>query len=446
MQEAAGRVVLAGKVSGSINAPVGDLTMSAKDASFRLQTTDVAYDQVRFNFVLSPDSIRLEQLHLRTSAPGENPNKGIQGTIDGAVQAQITGTELGRWSGQLSLHRPLISGGDRLVRLSTGQIAFSGTPPDVNVTGALQIEEAKIHLDDRFFRGPVGTTTPSWLHVHRTHSVAQAEAPAPPPKGIPDWLQLKMGLDLGGNTFLRAQLPLSSSLGSLLGPFAAISLDTQADGQLDIEVDDGALSITGQVLPVRGTTVIFGKAFQVEDDSTISFTGRDYASPVLALHATYDTRSYGMVEANITGVPEALRVALSSTDYPSQDDVVSLLLVGKPASEMSSGEGASEGAASAALSMLLTTVGQTLGREGEKTAAMIIAPDLLVVGNQTARVGKRIGKRLFVEVDLDQTADDQTASYLVLTLEYALGGPWGAEFMHGTAGEDALQLNWTRRY
>lgn len=446
MQEAAGQVVLGGTVTGSVHAPVGSLTLSAADASFRLQSTDVAYDQVRFDLALDPDAVRLDHLHLRTSTPGENPDKGIQGTIDGSVRAQIIGNELGQWNGQLSLHRPLISGGDRMLRLSTGQIAFAGTPPNVHVTGALQVEEAKIHLDERFFRGPVGTTMPAWLHVHRSHSSAQAEAPAAPPAGIPSWLQLKMGLDLGGNTFLRAQLPLSGSLGSLLGPFASISVDTQADGQLDLEVDDGALSITGQVLPVRGTTVIFGKAFQVEDDSTISFTGRDYASPVLALHATYDTRTYGVVTANITGVPEALRVALSSTEYPSQDDVVSLLLVGKPASEMSSGEGASEGAASAALSMLLTTVGQTLGREGERTAAMVIAPDLLVVGNQTARVGKRIGKRLFVEVDLDQTADDQTASYLVLTLEYALGGPWGAEFTHGTAGEDALELTWTRRY
>jgi len=446
LQEAAGRVVIDGAVTGSVRAPVGSLTLSAADASFRLRSTDVAYDQVRFDLVLDPHAVRLDHLHLRTSAPGDDPDKGIQGTIDGSVRAQIKGTELGEWSGQLSLHRPLISGGDRMLRLSTGQIAFAGSPPNVHVTGALQVEEAKIRLDDRFFRGPAATAMPSWLHVHRSPSTAQAEAPAEPPQGIPSWLQLKMGLDLGGNTFLRAQLPLSGSLGSLLGPFASISVDTQADGQLDIEVADAALSITGQVLPVRGTTVIFGKAFQLEDDSTISFTGRDYASPVLALHATYDTRTYGVVTANITGVPEALRVALSSTDYPAQDDVVSLLLIGKPASEMSSGEGASEGAASAALSMLLTTVGQTLGREGERTAAMVIAPDMLVVGDQTARVGKRIGKRLFVEVDLDQTADDQSASYLVLTLEYALGGPWGASFMHGTAGEDALELTWTRRY
>lgn len=152
-----------------------------------------------------------------------------------------------------------------------------------------------------------------------------------------------------------------------------------------------------------------------------------------------------MVDAWISGIPGAPRVQLSAQDYPSQDDVISLLLMGKPASEMGAGEGG-DGASAAAMSMLLTTLGQTLGREGEQAAAMVLAPDLLVVGNETASIGKRIGRRIFVVVDFDNTADDRTSSYLELTIEIAISGPWEAELRHGTAGQDAIELSWTKRY
>ncbi len=447
MQDAAGRVTLRGRMTGALSAPSGDLTMTADGARFRLASTGVAYDEVAFALTVSPDAIRLDKVHVRTSLPGMNPDRGIQGSVDGSLEAQIEGTTLTAWKGNLMLQRPLISAaGDRFLRLATGRVNFSGTPDAAKVTGGVTVEEARLSLDEKFFEGPASTAPPPWLHVHRGASEAQAEAPLPPPRGIPKWLDAKLGLDLGRNTFLQAHMPLGGGLGGVLGPLASLSIDTQADGRLSLAARDGALSITGQVLPLRGTTVLFGKSFEILDDSVISFTGLDYTAPLLDVHAAYDTGVYGTVEANINGTPQALKVTLTSATYPSQDDVVALLLVGKPASEMSVGESAGEGASAAAISMLLTTLGQSLGREGEKVAAMVIAPDLLVVGDERARVGKRIGKRVFVVVDLDSAADDRTTSYLVLTVEVALWGPWEAEFSHGTAGEDALELNWTRRY
>ena len=77
---------------------------------------------------------------------------------------------------------------------------------------------------------------------------------------------------------------------------------------------------------------------------------------------------------------------------------------------------------------------------------MFVTPDLLVLGSETASVGKRIGSRVFVLVDLDSTADNIKTSSLVLTVEVAITGPWELEFTHGTAGEDALEVNWTKRY
>jgi autotransporter translocation and assembly factor TamB len=444
LRAASGVLALNGTVKGSIGAPVPALRLSARDVAFQLATTGVAYDQVRIEAVADATSVRLEELHVRTTPIGSNPDRAIQGTIDATLEAKLEGTTLGAWHGMIALDRPLLSGApDRFVRLASGRISVSGMPPEITVGGAVKVEEARLVVDQRSLTNR-RDTLPTWLRVHRVGGEALVEAPVDE-AGIPAWLNLALGLDLARQAFVRARLPLSDSLDSLLGPFATLAVDAQVDGRLQIGANDGVLSVEGQVVPLRGTTVLFGKPFEIQDDSSVSFTGRDFTSPVLALHAVYDTRRYGEIHANISGVPEALQVVLRSDDYPAQDDVVSLLLVGKPASEMSAGEGASEGASAAALGMLLTTVGQTLGREGERAAAMVIAPDLLVVGNETARIGKRLGTRLFVIVDIDNTADDQENSRLLLTVELAIAGAWQAEFTHGTAGEDSLSVFWTKR-
>lgn len=440
LEEASGDLLLAGTVSGSLSTPVANLTASTKDAAFRLATTGVAYDEVRFSLAVDPSQIRLDDLHARTSTTGALPERG---TVDGSAHAALTGTTIGDWKGAIKLNRTVISALDDLrLRAESGTVTLSGRPPNITVGGTMKVEEARLQVDSRFFEGKTALTLPPWLRVHRAGKTVAAAAEAAPPSQVPTWLKLDFDLDLARQAFISAELPLDASLGNVLGAFATITVDTQTDGKLRIVGKDGALSLVGQVLPIRGTTTIFGKPFAIRDDSTVSFTGADYAAPVLDLHAEYDTRAYGVVEARITGVPDALKVELSSDDYPSQDDVISLLLVGKPASELTAGEGASDGATGAALSMLLNTLGQ----QGGKAAAAVIAPDLLVVGDQTARVGKRVGRGIFVVVDWDNTADDRTDSYLMLTVEIALGGAWQAEFVHGTAGEDSIAVNWQKRY
>lgn len=440
LEEAVGTLHVAGTVTGSLATPVATLQASTRDAAFHLTSTGVTYDQVRFSLALDPTSVRLDDLFVRTSTTGVVPERG---TMKGSAHAGLEGTTLGEWAGEITLDRTVISAfDDRRLRVANGTITLSGKPPDIVVGGSMVVDEARLHVDQRFFQGKTNRTLPLWLRVHRADSILADAVASAPTTDLPTWLTLTFTLDLARQTFLRAELPLDASLGNLLGPFATVTVDTQADGTLRIAGRDGRLSIVGQVLPIRGTTTLFGKPFAIADTSTISFTGADYAAPVLDLHAVYDTRGYGLVEATIRGVPDALTVELSSNDYPSQDDVISLLLIGKPASEVTVGEGASDGAAGAALSMLLNTLGQT----GGKAASVLVAPDLLVVGDQTARVGKRIGRSIFVVVDWNNLADDQTDSILTLTVEISLWKAWQAEFMHGTAGQDSISLNWTKRY
>lgn len=448
MQDARGKVLIEGELGGAMTAPTGLLRASAEGVGFRLIDTGVVYDEVRFDLIVDERALTLRDVHVRTRESGASFGVESTGTVQGEVEAAIEGARLGEWKGRLDFDRALlIALPDSHLRVESGRLVFSGTPPRMRVNGSMRVEQAQISLDERFFEGPGAREHPAWLTVHRggqSESIA-VEPPAADEVGLPEWLTVNLALDLNRASFLRARLPLGGTLGGLLGPLATLQVDSQTDGTVNAAIADGALSLTGQVEVSRGDVVLFGKPFEIEGESTITFTGRDVGDPVLNILASYDTRRYGIVTARITGVATLPVLDLSSTDYPSQDDVVSLLLFDKPASEMTEGEGG-DGASAAAMSMLLTSLGQTLGRQGEQSSSIVIAPDLLVVGNGTARIGKRIGRRIFVVVDLDRGADGVTRSYLTLTVEYAIGGPWEAEFRHGTAGQDAVELNWTRRW
>lgn len=447
MQDARGQVLIEGELGGALTAPTGLLRASAEGVGFRLIDTGVTYDELRFELRVDERAISLRDFHVLTSMPGRWPKGDKEGTVKGEVEALLDGTKLGEWQGRLEFNRTLVSAlPDQFLRVGTGTLLFSGTPPKIKVNGSLKIEDAQLSLDERFFRGPAALEHPTWLTVHRNGDLRpiDEEPTVEEASGLPEWLTVNLALDLNGATFLRARLPLGGTLGGLAGPLTTLQLDSQADGTVTASIQDGELSMTGQVEVTRGDVVLFGKPFEIDGNSTITFTGRDFSDPVLALSASYDTRKYGLVNAEISGQTTAPVVVLSSTEYASQDDVISMLLFDKPASELAAGEG-EDGASAAAMSMLLTSLGQALGQQGEQAAAMVLAPDLLVVGNETASIGKRLGRRLFVVVDIDNTANDITRSYLTLTVEYAIGGPWEMEFRHGTAGQDAIELNWTRR-
>jgi membrane protein len=164
LREAHGSVVLTGTVTGALAAPVGNLDTSAADASFELTTPAVAFDQVRFQASVRPDALRLDDLFFRTSLPGSNPDGPSGGTVSGNAAAALDGVKLGAWTGALALDRPWVSGvGDRSLRLGSGAVTLSGTSTDVHLDGAIAVEEARLHLDERFFDRRAARTLPTWV-------------------------------------------------------------------------------------------------------------------------------------------------------------------------------------------------------------------------------------------------------------------------------------------
>ena len=183
--------------------------------------------------------------------------------------------------------------------------------------------------------------------------------------------------------------------------------------------------------------MVLTKPFDIRGGA-VAFTGRDYTRPVLDIDAAYNAGEYGEIFVHIGGTPDALDVKFTSDLYPSQDDILAILLLGAPVSE-TSGEQAQSGG------NIVGLVAASLAASGTKEVTSNWL-QIAEVGVEGARLGTRLGANVFVIVDVDYLADDREESFATVTVEWQISRRWHAEFASGTAGKYQISLNWRTRF
>ena len=322
---------------------------------------------------------------------------GPRGSFD---EADVAGA-LGRGLPDRVLPRSWLSGLPELqLRVRSADLTLAGDLPALRLSGDAALETARVAVDESFFTGAGDALQldPA-MRVLRGPDADLADATrlgraqAGDETTLPRWLDLDLGVDLDRSAFLDASMPMRAYLGAVASGFASIQLVAQMDGELRAEGANGDLSLEGAVVPVRGTATVFGKPFDIAG-GTIAFTGRDYANPILDLTAVHDAGAYGKIEVRIRGSASAPDPTFSSDAYPSTDDVLAILVLGRPLSEAQSND---------ALSLVSGLLQSQLSQAG--AAAPL---DLLELGLSGVRVGQRLGPDLFLAVELDVVADDVT--------------------------------------
>jgi autotransporter translocation and assembly factor TamB len=255
---------------------------------------------------------------------------------------------------------------------------------------------------------------------------------------LPRWLGLDLRADLGGAAFLQAQLPLLQDSADVLVSASTLSVETQLDGELNVRGEDGALALEGEVSPVRGTALVFGRPFAIEQGSTVAFTGGDYTNPVLDIRAEYDADAYGTIDVTITGTPDALNIDFKSDQYPSTDDIFAILLLGTPTSEMETGGGES--------SVLWEMASAFLRGQAEEAGNTVRVVDMIQFESESLRVGKQLGNGVFLVMDWNFLADDDEESIYTATIEVRLSNTMQLEGSYGTAGESEVGFVWKIRW
>lgn len=195
-------------------------------------------------------------------------------------------------------------------------------------------------------------------------------------------------------------------------------IETKGDLRIQKDRHTDQLSLVGVVESIRGSYVYYGRNFVIERGA-LTFLGSDPASALLDVQAIFKSEPV-IVTLLVTGTVRDPQIALSSNPPLSEQDVLSVLVFGRPLSELR----AKPGEKSAADQEVAQAAGEVLG--GYLTQSLygrgLEKLDLDVVSIQPATdgtkitVGRYVGPNLFVSYG--QTVG--TAASRRVTTEYTI--------------------------
>jgi len=442
VSDAHGVVDIDGHVTGSLGAPLVIATASTEGAGLTYSPLGLIYDDISLDLRLGGDTLDLVKLSVhdrkRFSLVGRQRALRDTHTLEASGAASLDGFRPRSVQARVSLDDFwLIADRDHQLALA-GQTTLAGDWPNLRVRGDLSLASSELHFGEDAFIGDRSLEIDPSIRIDRGEDVAAAPAAVILPPLVP-WRQfdIDVGLDLLRNLRLSVEVPQQESFGQQVAALSTIGLDADLGGQIRVLQGDGNLALQGEVETLRGTATVLGVPFDVRG-GTISFLGDGYDNPLVDIDAVRHTGGYGDVTVHVSGFVKALNIDPSSEDYPDKTDVVTLLLFGKPASELADSEGQ---AGSQAVAMALST----LTGQMEKAVGTSVFDELQIDPAGAVRVGWALSSRIFLRLEARSTSDS-SANRTEVTLEYLISRRLYAQFVTGDRAASSVDLFWRWRF
>jgi len=469
--EPSGVLEIMGVVEGSVAAPDPVVSFSVADGGFNYEPLLVKYTDLDLLVVLDHEQLTVEQGTVLTEPMYTDTRSAIRDLTQSALER--TGVDDTRFaqgiatgvSGGQRADRPEPEGGlaiggsahlgldglrdvqldvgsnfawimdtQTLVLAYTGDVSVSGDWPDLVVGGDLGFDKFRYVLDARAYLGQEGLRLDPTLTISRPDHVSVALAP-PEPEFWESW-DIQAAVDLGFNTKLKVEVPLDTSYGTLTASASSVQFDSFVRGEVDVSVRGYDVYAEGAIETYEGTTRILGKSFGMER-GVVTFAGSDIANPALDIEATHETTQYGDISVKISNNVEQLAMAFDSSEGWSETDIVAILLLGRPTSQLSQSEGGSSvEALDIALGMVAGQVEKLAGDNLVDTIEIETSSEAALEG---VKVGWALGRNLFFTLNYTATTDDDE-NQIEGTLEWIPVSSVHFTATTGDQGQSALEV------
>jgi translocation and assembly module TamB len=199
--------------------------------------------------------------------------------------------------------------------------------------------------------------------------------------------------------------------------------------------------LSGRAEVTEGELIFRRKTFQVKR-GVVDFVNPNRIEPTLDIVGEAQIRQW-LVTLGVTGTPDRLVLSLSSDPPEADNDILSLILIGRTNKEMIEGEG---GGGQTTRQMLAQLVATAFGEDIKRTAGVDILE--LETGSQTdaddpnrvqVTVGKKLSRRLTVKYSVESEEGEmiQRAVSEYRFLEHVLAngfqdnkGKYGGELLY----------------
>lgn len=358
-----------------------------------------------------------------TRAQDSDPRVGDDAAEDAANGDYITKIELDHW--------PLIeTTRDRLI--ASGVLSARGSFEAPRVEGRISVDEGTLRPNLTFLSsGPPPRDPTIEFEVDPLQSsgeVVGQNGNGPASQGPNllstfEALELEVDIDVGKNLLIKHE----KAEALLEGTIAARKRR------------DKRVSLTGRIEAQRGFADLQSRRFRLVDGS-LEFAGSTKIDPLLDILARHRAPAY-TIDARLTGTASKPVLTLSSDPALSQEDILAVLLFGRPASELSEaqqnslGQRASEMASSLGITVVGRTVASAIGLDA-------LGLQIEELSSSRARVGAYVGRNIFVA--LGQEFSGERGQELSIEYEFLPG--WSVVASTTSQGTNSADLVWKLRY
>jgi translocation and assembly module TamB len=309
-----------------------------------------------------------------------------------------------------------------------GKITVGGTPSAPAVHGRVDVLDAALRPDIAFLGKAPKPRDPTIRFVAMNEpqpaTPPPTSLPPPPPKpSVFEAATIDVVLGIQRNTWIRHEE-------------AAVELEGEVRAA---KQPNEPLTLVGEVHSVRGWALLQGRWFTISRGS-ISFTGGNEIDPTLDVVADYKKGEY-LVHAIVSGTANAPALTLTSEPQLDQADIISVLIFGKPSSQLNDGQKndlqqkAVEMAGAYAFTKIGQSVSRVLGLENKGIQVEELSTERVALGAYLTDK---------THVTLGQDISGQKGQEV--GVQYELVPHWSVETSANTVGGSGLDLIWHRTY
>ena len=362
LADAAGALILKGKVAGDTSDPQIDARIDLENIGMTVPGLVQKLNDLNGSIHLTPDSIRIDALNglLDTgtfSINGSIAHKTFAPTqVNLSVNAQA-----------LTLEVP-----DTLAVLLNGDIKITGNQRNADARGQIVLLEGVYYKDVKINLLQLAT------------SRQRAVAPATEPTTIPYFDRVDLNITVSH----RQPFAVQNNLAQL-----EISPELNIGGRLAKPI------VSGRAQVKEGTVTFQKKTFEVTK-GIIDFVNPYRTEAEIDIQSQTQIRTW-RINLGIKGTPENLDITLTSQPEETDSDILSLILFGRTAQELTAGEGGAQRSTGQIMAEMLA---DTFGADIKKTTGVDIL-QLETNGSSDAQdatgvkvtVGKHLSDRMTVK-------------------------------------------------
>lgn len=364
LADAGGMIALKGRISGETAEPQIDARIDLEQIGMTVPGLVQKLHDLNGSIHLTPDNIRIDALNGFLDTGSFN----VDGSMD-YEKFRPTQVNVAIDMKSLPLEIP-----DTLTVLLNGDINITGSNRSVNAQGTIMLLEGVYYKDVKISLVQIaaGATT-------RRRSVA----PETKTLSIPYFDTVKLDITVGH----RQPFMVQNNMAEL-----EISPDLKIGGSLAHPI------VSGRAQVKEGTLTLQKKTFDVKK-GIIDFVSPYKTEADIDIESETKIRTW-TIRLTIKGTPDNLDIQLSSSPTETDSDILSLLLFGRTAGELSAGEG---GIQSTTTQIMADMIADTFGDDIKRTTGIDIlkvktnGSDDQDAGAVKVTVGKHLSDRMTVK-------------------------------------------------